>query len=257
MWLLGMKNTNGRKRICWENIFQNYNQEEKMQLKELNQKFKNQTWQENLTQILQYFENVTFSTSFSLEDQIITHFIEKNKLPIEVFTLDTGRLFKETYGIWQKTLDIYGIKIQAFYPDANQIGEFVSQNGIDAFYNSKELRVSCCQIRKVEPLKRALKGKDLWISGLRSGHSASRDDKDLVEKDKGFDITKFYPLLHLSEGEVWDYLKKNNVPFNKLYDSGFTSIGCAPCTRAIEDGEDPRAGRWWWEDSKKECGLHG
>ncbi|MFT6077652.1 MAG: phosphoadenosine phosphosulfate reductase [Myxococcota bacterium] len=224
--------------------------------KELNQKFKNQTWQENLIQISQNFSNMTFSTSFSLEDQIITHFIQKNKLPIEIFTLDTGRLFKETYDVWQKTLDIYGVKIQAFYPDAFLIGDFVSKNGIDAFYSSKDLRTSCCHIRKVEPLKRALKDKDLWISGLRSGHSSSRDDKDFIERDENLNITKFYPLLHLNEDGVRDYLKKNNVPYNELYDSGFSSIGCAPCTRAVEDGEDPRAGRWWWEESSKECGLH-
>jgi phosphoadenosine phosphosulfate reductase len=227
-----------------------------MHLKDLNQKFKNQSWQENLKEIAQLFDNATFSTSFSLEDQIITHFIDKNKLPIEVFTLDTGRLFKETYDVWQKTLDIYSLKIQAFYPDANAIGEFVSQNGINAFYNSKYLRISCCHIRKVEPLGRALQGKDLWICGLRGGHSSNRSEKDLIERDENLNITKFYPLLNLSEEEVWSYLKENNVPYNKLYDCGFPSIGCAPCTRATKDGEDPRAGRWWWEDSKKECGLH-
>ena len=229
-----------------------------MEIKELNKTFKNQSWQENLKEISQIFKNVTFSTSFSLEDQIITHFIDKNKLDIEVFTLDTGRLFKETYDVWQKTLDIYSLKIKAYYPDAGAIGEFVSKNGIDAFYNSKELRLNCCHIRKVEPLGRALKGKDLWISGLRGGHSASRSDKDLVEFDKNLNITKFYPVLNLSEQEVKSYLKENRVPYNKLYDEGFTSIGCAPCTRATEPGEDPRAGRWWWEseNEKRECGLH-
>ncbi|MFT5703763.1 MAG: phosphoadenosine phosphosulfate reductase, partial [Rickettsiales bacterium] len=211
---------------------------------------------ENLKEIAQLFDNATFSTSFSLEDQIITHFIDKNKLPIEVFTLDTGRLFKETYDVWQKTLDIYSLKIETFYPNAEKIGSFVSKNGINSFYNSKDLRISCCNIRKVEPLGRALKGKDLWISGLRAGHSSSRGDKDLIEKDQNLNITKFYPLLNLSDEQVWSYLKENNVPFNKLYDSGFTSIGCAPCTRAIEKGEDARAGRWWWEESNKECGLH-
>ncbi|MFT6332051.1 MAG: phosphoadenosine phosphosulfate reductase [Lentimonas sp.] len=227
-----------------------------MNLEKLNQKFKNQTWQENLKEIVGLFDNITFSSSFSLEDQMITHFIDKNKLSIEVFTLDTGRLFKQTYDVWQKTLDVYSLKVHAFYPDAIKIGEFVSKNGIDAFYNAKELRLNCCHIRKVEPLGRALKGKDVWISGLRGGHSSSRSDKDLMERDENLNITKFYPVLNLSEEEVKNYLKENNAPYNKLYDEGFTSIGCAPCTRAIEEGEDPRAGRWWWEDSQKECGLH-
>lgn len=235
-----------------------------MNLEKLNQAFKNKSWQENLLAISQkpsgqsfgQFSDIIFSTSFSLEDQIITDFIVKNKLPIAIFTIDTGRLFKETYQIWQRTLDIYGVKIAAFYPDAQRIGEFVSQNGIDAFYNSKELRLNCCEIRKVEPLKLALQGKDLWISGLRKEHSNSRNDKELLEYDAALKINKFYPLLNLSEEEVWQYLKANNVPYNILYDQDFKSIGCAPCTRAVEKGEDARAGRWWWEDSKKECGLH-
>jgi phosphoadenosine phosphosulfate reductase len=227
-----------------------------MNLEKLSQTFKNQSWQENLLAISGQFSDVVFSSSFSLEDQIITDFIAKNKLPIAIFTIDTGRLFQETYQVWQKTLDIYGVKIAAFYPDAKKIGEFVSQNGIDAFYDVKELRLACCEIRKVEPLKLALQGKKLWISGVRKEHSAFRNDKEFLEFDAALQIAKFYPLLNLSEAEVWEYLKANNVPYNVLYKKGFKSIGCAPCTRAVVDGEDARAGRWWWEDSKKECGLH-
>ncbi len=227
-----------------------------MNLEKLNQHFKNKSWQENLLAISEQFSDVVFSTSFSLEDQIITDFIAKNKLPIVIFTIDTGRLFAKTYEVWQKTLDVYGVKILAFYPDAKKIGEFVGQNGINAFYNSKDLRLNCCEIRKVEPLKLALEGYKLWISGVRKEHSFFRNDKEFLEYDAALKITKFYPLLNLSEVEIWEYLQANNVPYNVLYEQGFKSIGCAPCTRAIADGEDSRAGRWWWEDSKKECGLH-
>jgi phosphoadenosine phosphosulfate reductase len=228
-----------------------------MNLEKLNQSFKNQSWQENLLALSGRFSDIVFSTSFSLEDQIITDFIAKNELPIAIFTIDTGRLFAQTYQIWQRTLDIYGIKISTFYPDAKRIGEFVSENGIDAFYNGKELRLSCCEIRKVEPLKLALQGNDLWISGVRKEHSSFRNDKEFLEYDEALKISKFYPLLNLSEVEVWEYLNANNVPYNVLYEQGFKSVGCAPCTRAVEKGEDSRAGRWWWEgDGKKECGLH-
>jgi len=227
-----------------------------MNLEKIEQQTKNFSWQEKLVFVGKNFSDTTFSTSFSIEDQAITHFIAANKLPIVIFTIDTGRLFKETYQLWQKTLDIYGVKISAFYPDAKNIGDFVSQNGIDAFYNSKELRLNCCDIRKVEPLKRALNGKQLWISGVRKEHSNNRSDMDFFELDKNLKIHKFYPLLQTTEEEIWTYLKANNVPFNPLYEQGFKSIGCEPCTRAIEPGEDARAGRWWWEGGKKECGLH-
>ena len=227
-----------------------------MNLEKIEQKTKDFGWQEKLAFIAKNYSGATFSTSFSIEDQAITHFIATNKLDIEIFAIDTGRLFVETYQLWQKTLDIYGAKIFAFYPEAKIIGEFVAQNGIDAFYNSKELRLGCCYIRKVEPLKRALIGKKLWISGVRGEHSNYRVEKGFFEFDQVLGIDKFYPLLKTTEEEIWDYLRVNNVPFNSLYERGFRSIGCQPCTREILGGEDLRAGRWWWEDGKKECGLH-
>jgi phosphoadenosine phosphosulfate reductase len=228
-----------------------------MNLQNIKEQTKNQSWQEKLQFVAKNFSGIVFSTSFSWEDQIITSFIVKNKLPIAIFTIDTGRLFEQTYKIWQKTLDIYGVKISAFYPSAQSISSFVGQNGIDAFYNSKELRLNCCHIRKVEPLKQALQGKELWISGLRKEHCESRIGKDFFEYDANLKINKFYPLLDMSEADGWNYIKENNVPYNQLYKQGFTSIGCAPCSRAIEDGQPSRAGRWWWEnDEKKECGLH-
>jgi phosphoadenosine phosphosulfate reductase len=222
----------------------------------IEQQIKDFSWQEKLIFIAKNYFDTTFSTSFSIEDQVIIHFIAKNKLPIVIFTIDTGRLPLETYQLWQKTLDIYQIKIFAFYPDATKIGEFVAQNGINAFYKNKELRLNCCKIRKVEPLQRALLKSKLWISGVRKEHSNSRGNKKNFEFDKILGVNKFYPLLQTTEKEILDYLKENNVPFSSLYKQGFKSIGCAPCTRAIKDGEDFRAGRWWWEDGKKECGLH-
>ena len=219
-------------------------------------KIDNLSWSEKISFVANNFSNITFSTSFSLEDQAITHFIVSNKLPIKIFTIDTGRLFPQTYELWQKTLDIYGIKIDAFYPNAKNIKKFVAKNGINAFYQSQELRLNCCQIRKVEPLIRALNGKKLWISGIRREHSNSRDNKEFFEFDINLKINKFYPLLKNSEEEIYQYIKNNNIPFNPLHNQGFKSIGCQPCTRAISQGEEPRAGRWWWESGKKECGLH-
>ena len=228
-----------------------------MKLNHLLENTKNLTWQDKLRFVAREFSDVTFSSSFSIEDQVITDFIAENKLSIEVFTLDTGRLPKETYEVWQNSLDKYPLKILAYYPDAKNLQELVNKEGINPFYKSKELRLKCCEIRKIEPLKLALKGKKLWISGLRKEHSASRGQKDFFENDEIFGLIKFYPLLELSEVEVWDYIKKNRVPFSELYNQGYRSIGCEPCTKAISPEENIRAGRWWWEDdSKKECGLH-
>lgn len=214
------------------------------------------SWQEKLRLIGQNFK-ATFSTSFSIEDQLILDFIAREKLPIELFTLDTGRLPDETYTVWQETLEKYQISITPYYPDSEQIEKFVKENGINPFYNSKEMRLKCCEIRKVLPLKRALQGYELWISGLRKEHSTSREDKPFYEFDANLSLLKFYPLLDLSEDEIWQETKKLAIPFNKLYDQGYRSIGCAPCSRAVQVGESIRAGRWWWEDeSGKECGLH-
>ena len=218
------------------------------------------SWQEKLIFVAKSYQNVVFSTSFSIEDQIILDFIARNNLAVEIFTLDTGRLPKETYQVWQNSLEKYGLKIKAFYPNQDEIADFVEQSGINAFYDSVELRKKCCAIRKVEPLKRALKNKEIWISGVRKGQSVARSDKGFFEHDESFDLIKFYPLLDFSEEELWEYINKNEVPINSLYKKGFKSIGCQPCSRAISEGEDDRAGRWWWENDskeKKECGLHG
>jgi len=200
---------------------------------------------------------VTFSTSFGVEDQVLMHLIASQKHDIKVFTLDTGRLFNQTYTVWDSTNGHFGIKIEAYYPNAADIEYYIKEKGPNAFYTSVDDRKECCFIRKVEPLKRALSGSSIWITGLRAEQSPSRKDLALIEWDEANKIIKYNPLLHWSAEEVWEYIKKNRVPYNELYDKGFVSIGCAPCTRAIKDGEDFRAGRWWWEDNtKKECGLH-
>ncbi len=200
---------------------------------------------------------LTFSTSFSYEDQLISHIILKNHFPVSIFTLDTGRLFPETYSVWNSTNENYHTKVKAYYPDQSLLQNFVAENGPNSFYESVENRKDCCYIRKVEPLKRALNGNAVWITGLRAEHSENRHDMPQVEWDEGNQIIKYHPILHWSTDEVKRYINENNIPYNILHDRGFVSIGCAPCTRAIRPGESFRAGRWWWEDStKKECGLH-
>ena len=198
-----------------------------------------------------------FSTSFGIEDQAISHLVFTAGHPIDVFTLDTGRMFTETYSTWRQTLETYGKPIHAFYPEAASLQEYVTSNGPNAFYESVELRKSCCYIRKVEPLKRALKGKKIWITGLRAEQSANRLQMNKVEWDEGNQMIKYHPILDWTWDQLKEFISVNQVPYNVLHDKGFVSIGCAPCTRAIREGEDFRAGRWWWEDnSKKECGLH-
>jgi len=200
---------------------------------------------------------VTFSTSFSFEDQLISHEILVNELPIKIFTLDTGRLFAETYSVWSSTNERYNTHIQAYYPDHSLLQPFIQEKGPNSFYESVENRKQCCFIRKVEPLKRALAGNSIWITGLRAEHSPDRHELEQLEWDSSNGVIKFHPLLHWSTEQVQTEIKKHNIPYNPLHDKGFISIGCAPCTRAIKPGEDFRAGRWWWEDaSKKECGLH-
>jgi phosphoadenosine phosphosulfate reductase len=216
----------------------------------------------NMTETLsllarQFPGQVTFSTSFSFEDQVIAHEILSNELPISVFTLDTGRLFAETYSVWSSTNARYQSNVKAYYPDAATLEKFVQANGPNAFYESVENRKQCCYIRKVEPLKRALQGNAVWITGLRAEHSPDRNNLAVLEWDEGNQVIKYNPILHWTTEQVRKYIDDNNVPYNPLHDKGFVSIGCAPCTRAIRPGEDFRAGRWWWEDAaKKECGLH-
>ena len=202
-------------------------------------------------------EKIVFSTSFGFEDQVISHAILSQKLEnIEVFTLDTGRVFNETYTTWYKTELKYQTKIKPFYPPTTELESFIEENGINPFYDSVELRKQCCSIRKVIPLNRALDGTSVWITGLRAEQSNNRHDMQGIEFDEDKQLYKFNPLIDFTTEDCFHYLKENRVPYNPLHDQGFISIGCAPCTRAIKEGEDFRAGRWWWENGNKECGLH-
>ncbi|MEI7980305.1 MAG: phosphoadenylyl-sulfate reductase [Bacteroidota bacterium] len=204
-----------------------------------------------------YPGKIIFSTSLGAEDQVITHLLARNKLDLPVFTLDTGRMFQETYDLIHITEVKYGIRIAVFCPDASQVEEMVAKKGINLFYESVENRKLCCNIRKIEPLKRALKGMAVWVTGLRREQSVTRKDFNLVEWDTAHEIIKLNPLLGWTNVGLWDYISQHNIPVNELHRQGFTSIGCRPCTRAIRPGEDVRAGRWWWElPENKECGLH-
>ncbi len=199
---------------------------------------------------------VIFSSSLGQEDQVITDVIFRNHIPVKVFTIDTGRLFNETYALLDKTTVRYKQPIQIYFPEASAVEEFVSLKGINSFYESVENRKECCNIRKVKPLNRALQDAKVWITGLRAEQSGNRKNMPMIEWDEQRQLYKFNPLINMSNDEMIAYIKKNSVPYNMLHDRGFISIGCAPCTRAIEPGEDARAGRWWWETSQKECGLH-
>jgi phosphoadenosine phosphosulfate reductase len=204
-----------------------------------------------------YPGEVIFSSSFSWEDQLITHLIFDNNIDIKVFTLDTGRMFPETYSTWSATLEKYQKPITPYYPNAQALQDFVEAKGPNSFYESVDNRKSCCFIRKVEPLQRAVKGNKVWVTGIRAEHSNNRHDMPQLEWDASNEITKYHPLLHWTTEEVTSYIREHHIPYNPLHEKGFVSIGCAPCTRAVRPGEDFRAGRWWWEDAdKKECGLH-
>ena len=205
----------------------------------------------------QFEGKAVFSTSFGIEDQVITHLIYTNRLPIRIFTLDTGRNFQETYSTWTRTLERYGQPIEVFAPQATALEQFITGKGPNAFYDSVDNRKACCHIRKVEPLNRALANQQLWVTGIRADQSPNRQDMTALEWDEAHQLIKYHPLFDWTFEEVRAYAKTHNIPYNPLHDKGFLSIGCAPCTRAIQPGEDFRAGRWWWEDqSKKECGLH-
>jgi phosphoadenosine phosphosulfate reductase len=206
--------------------------------------------------IEQQLGQLVFSTSLGQEDQVLTHHIGTNALPILVFTLDTGRLFQETYDVLASTQQKFKLPIKIYTPNHEAVSEMVTTKGPNSFYESVENRKECCGVRKIEPLKRALKGNAVWITGLRQGQSQNRADLAFFEYDEAFNIIKFNPLLHWTLEDITTYLNHNKVPQNSLHNKGFVSIGCAPCTRAIAPGEDIRAGRWWWESSKKECGLH-
>lgn len=199
---------------------------------------------------------VRFSSSLGQEDQVLTDMIARGKIGIQIFTLDTGRLFYETYDLLDKTTARYRVPVDVYYPDAAGVEALVRERGINGFYESVDNRKACCHVRKVEPLSRALRGAKVWVTGIRADQSANRHDMPFVEWDEARQLYKVNPLLHWTLQDVEAYIGRHNVPYNTLHDKGFISIGCAPCTRAIEPGEDPRAGRWWWESSQKECGLH-
>ena len=213
-----------------------------------------------LKNAIQEFGNqheITFANSMGAEDMLLTDIIQREQLAIEIFSLDTGRLPVETYDLIAETEKTYNTKLKIFFPQAQAVEFYVRNNGINAFYESIELRKGCCYMRKVEPLHRALLGKKAWITGMRAEQSATRTDLPFREFDEGNKLEKFNPLSDWTEQEVWAYIRMFNVPYNKLHDQFYPSIGCAPCTRAIAMGEDVRAGRWWWENpDSKECGLH-
>jgi phosphoadenosine phosphosulfate reductase len=197
------------------------------------------------------------ASSFGVEDMVLMDMICKTEPRITIFTLDTGRLPEETYRVMDEARFKYNAKIEVYFPDSKRIEDMVGQHGMNLFYDSVENRKMCCGVRKVESLNRALKDKKAWLTGLRRDQIFTRADtaKITVDSDHG-GILKISPLADWTSDQVWDYVRANKVPYNRLHDQGFPSIGCEPCTRAVKVGEDPRSGRWWWEQGVKECGLH-
>lgn len=227
-------------------------------VQQLNKQFSHASTAEILEYFLQTYSNkIALSSSFGAEDQVLTHMLLSMNKNAKIFTLDTGRLPYETYSVMDSTNLKYGIKVDVYFPDANDVEDLYKKQGINGFYESIENRKTCCHIRKIKPLHRALQGLEVWITGLRASQSITREAMQLVEYDENFKILKINPLIAWSEKEVWDFIKENKVPYNKLHDQGYPSIGCAPCTRAVKEGDDIRSGRWWWENPEhKECGLH-
>lgn len=218
---------------------------------------------EKTSELISYLKKIeatqsptTFACSFGAEDMVILDAIARNAKTIEVFTLDTGRLPEETQSLLEAARDKYPIAIRTYFPEASAVEAWVAQNGPNAFYKSIAQRKQCCEIRKIEPLRRALTGKKSWITGLRREQSQARQTLELEAWDDANGLTKINPLVDWTNDEVWAYMRQHDVPYNALHDRGYPSIGCAPCTRAVQPGEDIRAGRWWWESSSKECGLH-
>ncbi len=230
----------------------------KEQVDRLNQRFEQSDPQEILEYFLTHFKDkIAFASSLGAEDQVITEMMASIDPAARIFTLDTGRMFPESYDVIERSIARYKIKIEIFFPEREAVEKMVNEKGINLFYESIENRKHCCHIRKIEPLNRALSGLDVWISGLRKSQSVTRTEIKLVEWDENHSMIKVNPLINWNEEQVWDYIKQNNIPYNRLHDQGFPSIGCQPCTRAVQPGEDVRAGRWWWEEvHHKECGLH-
>ena len=230
---------------------------EKELLDELNHGFKDKSLKEAFEALIAMnFGKIAFSTSFGLEDQVITDLVFRENYPIEIFTLDTGRLFEETYEIYHRTIQHYQKQITPYFPDAKKVEALLSSKGPLSFYASVENRKECCTIRKIDPLQKALQGVNVWVTGLRGGQSNFREGFQLFQYETSFGLIKFNPLVNWSIEEVNDYLKKQQVPVNSLHKKNYPSIGCAPCTKPVREGADIRSGRWWWENSKKECGLH-
>ncbi|MDO8035714.1 phosphoadenylyl-sulfate reductase [Janthinobacterium sp. SUN128] len=213
--------------------------------------------EQTLTRIAADFSPAVFASSLAAEDMVLTDMILKAKLPIGIFSLETGRLHQETLAVLDKVKTRYDHDITLYRPQPEAVAAYVKQNGLNAFYNSVEMRRECCRIRKVEPLGRALAGNKAWVTGQRRAQSTTRAELHVQEDDAAHAMTKFNPLADWSEEDVWAYIRANDVPYNALHDQGYPSIGCEPCTRAVQPGEDVRAGRWWWENpDSKECGLH-
>ena len=229
-----------------------------MNINELRNLIYSKTIEEQFTILTRMFPGkVIFTTSLGIEDQVLTDIIFKNNFDIEVVTLDTGRLFAETYKVFSETIIKYNKNIHAYFPDYLAVEKMVTEKGPFSFYESKGNRIECCRIRKVIPLTRALLGKKCWISGIRATQSDDRSNMEQLEYDKNRKLYKFYPLFDWSFDEVKKFIKEHNIPYNVMHDRGFVSIGCEPCTRAIKPDEDFRSGRWWWEnDGPKECGCH-
>ena len=230
----------------------------KDKIEKLNQKFEKADPEKVLEWFLtEYRGKIALSSSMGAEDVVLIDMVCNIDKSTRIFTLDTGRIFPETYDLIDKINKKYDIKIEVFFPAADRVENMVKEKGINLFYDSIENRKLCCFIRKVEPVKRALQGLEVWISGLRKDQSVNRFFTRLVEWDEGNELIKLNPLLHWPEKEVWNYIRENDIPYNELHDKGFPSIGCQPCTRSVKEGEDSRAGRWWWEEPEhNECGLH-
>lgn len=203
-------------------------------------------------------DKIKLSTSFGIEGCLLIDMLHQIGVKPRIFTIDTGRNFEETYKVWNETCEKYGFDIEVYYPAEQDLQTFHRENGgPNSIFRSKDIRKECCRIRKVEPLKRALENTDVWITALRRGQSESRKNQPLVDWSNQYNLVKICPLVEWSEANVWEYIKNNKVPYNELYDRGYKTIGCMPCTREVRFIDDTRAGRWWWEeDSDKECGIH-
>ena len=229
-----------------------------MELKDLKYRLNNLSCEEQMSMLASLFQGkVIFTTSLGIEDQVITHKIFTNNLDIKVITLDTGRLFPQTYDVFSSTIIRYKKKINVYFPESEDVEKMVTEKGPYSFYQSVENRKECCRIRKVAPLGRALDGMEVWISGIRADQSDNRNHMDWIEYDEAKNLYKFYPIFNWTFEEVNSFVKENHIPYNSLHDKGFVSIGCEPCTKAVKPGDDFRSGRWWWEnEGAKECGLH-